>query len=66
MPQPHKGLRVQQTCRLPVDLHRAAVGKAAANRWSLNEVICEALRRYVDAPAEIGVTHARTYESVEA
>jgi hypothetical protein len=62
-PQPHKGLRVQQTCRLPVDLHRAAVGKASQARWSLNEVVCEALRQYVATPtSEIGVTHARTYQ----
>lgn len=67
MPQPHKGIRVSQTCRIPVDLHRAAVGKAAQARWSLNEVICEALRQYIDVPtSEIGVTHARIREEVSS
>jgi plasmid stability protein len=63
MVMPSKGVRVQATMRLPVDLHRAAVARANAHHWSLNEYLCHVLRQAVpvEVPEPVGRTHARTY-----
>jgi len=56
MPQPYRGVRVQQTVRLPADLHRAAVGYAKGNRWTFNDLVCAALEEYVgEVPEPVGV-----------
>jgi len=60
MPQPYKGVRVQQTVRLPADLHRAAIGRARTARWSVNDVIIAALEGYLSDVAvadPVGVRH---------
>jgi len=64
MPQPHKGVRVQHTTRIPADLHRAAVGVAARRHLTLNDVVCEALRKFVRV--ETGSVGADIREDVNA
>jgi hypothetical protein len=50
MPAAYKGVRVQTTFRLPVDLHRAAVAQAKTHRCSVNEYLVRAIREYVRVP----------------
>lgn len=49
MPQPHKGARIQQTVRIPADVHRRLAQEAANKRWSVNEVITHLLRQGLNA-----------------
>lgn len=59
MPAAHKGVRVQQTIRLPASLHRAAAGLARERHWSLNEYIthcvAELVREQSQVPVPAGV-----------
>lgn len=60
MPAAHKGVRIQQTIRLPASLHRAAAGLARERRWSLNEYITHCVaetvagQSTVPVPAQVG------------
>ena len=65
MPAQHKGVRIQQTIRLPASLHRAAAGLARERRWSLNEYITHAVGlavqdEVVDLPSQVGARQNQT------
>lgn len=45
-----KGVRVQTTFRLPVDLHRAAAAQARSRRQSLNDYLVAAVRNSIPVP----------------
>lgn len=55
MPAAHKGVRIQQTIRLPASLHRAAAGMARERHWSLNEYITHCVAETVAAAATLPV-----------
>lgn len=55
MAQPHKGVRIQQTLRLPAALHRAAVGEARRKRWSLNDYITSCVERCIEQDQPVPV-----------
>jgi hypothetical protein len=44
MAQPSKGVRIQVTTRLPVQVHRDAVNEARQRGWTLNDLIIASLR----------------------
>jgi len=50
MPMNYAGVRVQQTIRLPADLHRECVAQARLRKWSLNKYMCHALSEHADYP----------------
>lgn len=47
---PSKGVRVQTTFRLPVDLHRAAAAQARLRRQSMNDYLVAAVRSSIPVP----------------
>jgi NRPS condensation-like uncharacterized protein len=44
MAPPSKGVRIQVTTRLPVQVHRQAVAEARMRGWTLNDLIIASLR----------------------
>ena len=51
----HKGVRIQQTVRLPASLHRAAAGLARERSWSLNQYITDCVKAQVASQVRVPV-----------
>ena len=54
MAQMYKGVRIQQTLRIPVDLHRLTVTEAGRDGRTFNDVVVKALRAYHGTDAGVG------------
>lgn len=60
MARERKGVRVQLTTRVPVDVHRRLLGMARSRRWSLNDALTHALVEYFgDVPEPVGYRENR-------
>lgn len=55
LPQPYKGVRVQHTLRLPVDLHRVLLAQAKLRHWTMNDLIVRTLEAEFETPDPVGV-----------
>lgn len=63
MAQPSKGVRIQMTTRIPVDLHRRVAVEAARRGRNFNDMICVALAEALgDSPTPGAKANVTIYD----